>query len=213
MMFIFFFFLTLILKKIVVSLQPIMNDRELVEALLNKDPFVTKLFYYRNCRPLFLSLIHRLERDGRVWEYDEVVSEIYALLMEDDGRRLRSFGFECSFYQWVKVVSLRHLIAKMDKVVIDSESQEPLYERESEQSVDESAEQSTARADLERLLELMPNQRYATVIRKLTLEGYESEELAREMDVRISNLYNIKKRAMAQLTEVALFDKKKYNGN
>ena len=92
-----------------------MNDRELVEALLNKDPFVTKLFYYRNCRPLFLSLIHRLEHDGRVWEYDEVVSEIYALLMENDGRRLRSFGFECSFYQWVKVVALRHLIAKMDK--------------------------------------------------------------------------------------------------
>ena len=190
-----------------------MNDRELVEALLNKDPFVTKLFYYRNCRPLFLSLIHRLEHDGRVWEYDEVVSEIYALLMENDGRRLRSFGFECSFYQWVKVVALRHLIAKMDKVVIDSESQEPLYERESEQSVDESAEQSTARADLERLLELMPNQRYATVIRKLTLEGDESEELAREMEVRLSNLYNIKKRAMAQLAEVALFDKRQYNGN
>jgi hypothetical protein len=32
------------------------------------------------------------------------------------------------------------------------------------------------------------------------------------MNVKISNLYNIKKRAMAQLTEVALFDKKKYNG-
>ncbi|MBQ3628378.1 MAG: sigma-70 family RNA polymerase sigma factor, partial [Bacteroidaceae bacterium] len=189
-----------------------MNDRELVEALLNRDPFVTKLFYYRNCRPLFLSLIRRLERDGRVWEYDEVVSEIYALLMDDDGRRLRSFGFECSFYQWVKVVALHHLVAKMDKVVIDSESKEPLYEKQGEQAEDESVELSSARTDLERLLDLMPNQRYATVIRKLTLEGYESEELAREMNVKISNLYNIKKRAMAQLTEVALFDKKKYNG-
>ena len=100
----------------------------------------------------------------------------------------------------------------MDKVVIDSESKEPLYEKQGEQAEDESVELSSARTDLERLLDLMPNQRYATVIRKLTLEGYESEELAREMNVKISNLYNIKKRAMAQLTEVALFDKKKYNG-
>lgn len=182
-----------------------MNDRQIVEALLQHDEFVTRLFFYRNLRPLLVSLIQRLGRDGQRWEYDEMVSELYALLLEDDGRRLRTFTFSCSLYQWLKVVALHHLTARTDTVVIDSVSKEPLYERAAEEETAEA--DSSAREDVERLLQQMPNQRYATVLRRLTLEGYSNEELAREMDVNIANLYNIKRRAMAQLSEVALNDK------
>ncbi len=189
----------------VVTLQSIMNDRQIVEALLQHDEFVTRLFFYRNLRPLLVSLIQRLGRDGQRWEYDEMVSELYALLLEDDGRRLRTFTFSCSLYQWLKVVALHHLTARTDTVVIDSVSKEPLYERAAEEETVEA--DSSAREDVERLLQQMPNQRYATVLRRLTLEGYSNEELAREMDVNIANLYNIKRRAMAQLSEVALNDK------
>lgn len=182
-----------------------MNDRQIVEALLRHDEFVTRLFFYRNLRPLLVSLIQRLGRDGQRWEYDEMVSELYALLLEDDGRRLRTFTFSCSLYQWLKVVALHHLTAHTDTVVIDSVSKEPLYERAAEEETIEA--DSSAREDVERLLQQMPNQRYATVLRRLTLEGYSNEELAREMDVNIANLYNIKRRAMAQLSEVALNDK------
>lgn len=183
-----------------------MDDRDLVEALLRRDRFVTQLFFYRNCRPLFQSLIQRFGKDGVRWEYDELVSEVYMLLMEDEGRRLRSFTFKSSFYQWLKVVTLRMMMAKRDDVIEDV-SQTSLYKQ------DEAVETGTgeeARADLERLLAKMPNRRYAEVVRKLTIEGYEMEELARELDVNIANLYNIKRRAMAQLTHVALSDKKKY---
>lgn len=186
-----------------------MNDRQIVEALLSHDPFVTRLFFYRNLRPLLLSLIQRLGRDGQRWEYDEMVNELYALLFEDDGRRLRTFTFSCSLYQWLKVVALHHLTARTDAVVIDSVSKEPLYERAGEEQADDSADTS-ARADVERLLAQMPNQRYATVIRRLTLEGCTHEEVARELDVNIANLYNIKRRAMTQLSEVALKDTTKY---
>lgn len=182
-----------------------MNDRQIVDALLRHDAFVTRLFFYRNLRPLLLSLIQRLGRDGQRWEYDEMVNELYALLLADDGRRLRTFTFSCSLYQWLKVVALHHLTAKTDNVVIDSVSKEPLYERAAEEETVEA--DSSAREDVERLLSQMPNQRYATVLRRLTLEGYSNEELAREMDVNIANLYNIKRRAMAQLSEVALKDK------
>jgi len=199
-----------------------MDDKTIVEALLRHDPFVTKLFFYHNCRPLFLSLINRLAKENQRWEYDEVVSEIYALLMEDDGRRLRSFGFSCSLYQWLKVVALRHLVAHQ-QLVIETDSKEPLYEKTDPAAdadtattlglpatSDSDAQRESARADLERLLQRMPNQRYANVVRKLTLEGYENEELAQEMNVRLANLYNIKRRAMAQLSQVALADRKRY---
>lgn len=205
-------------KRIKVNLKPIgMNDKELVEALLRHDRFVTQLFFYRNCRPLFMGLIQRFSTKTKQWEYDELVSEVYLLLMEDEGRRLRLFTFKSSFYQWLKVVTMR-MMAEREDVVIDEESKMPLYEkngdgsRNGEQSPESetSGRYAEAKDDLERLLKKMPNQRYAMVIRRMTIEGYEPEELAREMDVNVANLYNIKRRAMKQLTEVALQDKRMY---
>ncbi len=57
---------------------------------------------------------------------------------------------------------------------------------------------------------MMPIKRYVFVIRRLILDGCEEDELAEEMKIKKSNLYNIKKRAMAQLTRVALDDINEY---
>jgi len=63
---------------------------------------------------------------------------------------------------------------------------------------------------MERLFDYMPNKRYVMVIRRLILEDWEPEQLAKEMNITTANLYNIKRRAMAQLTRVALNDIKEY---
>ena len=60
---------------------------------------------------------------------------------------------------------------------------------------------------MERLFEHMPNKRYVYVIRKLVLEDMKPEQLAQEIGVTAANLYNIKKRAMAALTRLALEEK------
>lgn len=64
--------------------------------------------------------------------------------------------------------------------------------------------------DVQRLLDAMPNKRYAYVIRKLIIEEYTSEELSAEMHITTDNLYNIKRRAMMQLMQVALNDIRAY---
>ena len=68
----------------------------------------------------------------------------------------------------------------------------------------------TAGTDIERLFDNMPNKRYVYVIRRLILEDWEPEQLAQEINVTTANLYNIKRRAMAQLTRVALNDVNEY---
>lgn len=68
----------------------------------------------------------------------------------------------------------------------------------------------TAKSDLERLFKKMPTPRYAYVIRKLLIEDWEPERLAMGMNITTANLYNIKLRAIAQLTRVALNDIKEY---
>ena len=63
---------------------------------------------------------------------------------------------------------------------------------------------------MERLFEAMPTKRYVQVIRRLILEDYEPEALAQEMNITTANLYNIKRRSIAQLIRVALNDIKEY---
>ena len=92
--------------------------------------------------------------------------------------------------------------------MIDNDSDEPPYDKQRQIAARES--DTIAEYDLERLFEAMPTKRYVFVIRRLILEDCEPEELAREMNITTANLYNIKRRSMAQLTRIALIDIKKY---
>lgn len=178
-----------------------MNDRELIQKLIERDNRVTEEFFFVRCRPLFLSVIRQ------VFPYDvdyaEFVNELYVYLMENDAARLRSFQFRSSVYQWLKVLSIRYFIQKRDRMVDDTSRDE----------VDENAAAVTepvSRNDLYRLIAAMPNRRYAAVILRLVVDGVDPQKLALEMGTTTSNIYNIKRRAMAQLTEIALQDIRYY---
>ena len=92
--------------------------------------------------------------------------------------------------------------------MIDGSSQNTPYDG-SQQTVD-TEKDMTAEGDLERLFDNMPNKRYVYVIRQLLIEEWEPDELAKDMNITTANLYNIRRRAMAQLTRAALNDIKKY---
>lgn len=184
-----------------------MTDQEIISSLIAHDARVTAQFFFKDCRPLFLSVIRRVFGAQKV-DYDEIIGETYMLLMENDAKKLRSFKFESSLYQWLKTTAIRHcLLLKGKAKVIDDESQEPLDDSRRERSW---AESSQAQMDMEALLGRMKNQRYALVIRLLMIEGRTPDEVARQLCVTVDNLYNIKRRAMKALSEVALKDKKHY---
>lgn len=92
--------------------------------------------------------------------------------------------------------------------MIEDASQESLYNQDIGE--EETEKGMMAKGDVERLFDSMPNKRYVHVIRRLVLEGWEPEQLAREMNITTANLYNIKRRAMVQLTNAALKDIKEY---
>lgn len=182
-----------------------MTDEEIIQGLIARDNEVTRQFFFVKCQPLFRSII-RIVFSYKV-DYDEFVNELYQELMKDDARKLRGFQFRCSLMTWLKVVATRYFICKRDELIEDA-SKEPLYEEDND-STDESINQLTVRMDVERLLSMMDNKRYVSVIRKLILEDVPPERLAKELGITTANLYNIKKRAMAALTQIALNDIKK----
>ena len=92
--------------------------------------------------------------------------------------------------------------------MIDDRSQETPYDEDIH--VVNEVKDVTAKGDIERLFCNMPNKRYVYVIRRLVIEGWEPEQLAQEMHITTANLYNIKRRAMAQLTHAAINDIKNY---
>lgn len=179
-----------------------MTDKEIIQGLIDRDNRVTEEFFFVRCRPLFLKIISYVfpyEVD-----YDEFVNELYQYLMENDAAKLHGFQYRCSVYHWLKVLAIRYFIKKRDGLIEDS-SHEPLYE--DHDSVADTERNSSAGTDLERLFEHMPNKRHVYVIRKLVLEDMKPEQLAQEIGVTTANLYNIKKRAMAALTHLALEEK------
>jgi hypothetical protein len=64
--------------------------------------------------------------------------------------------------------------------------------------------------DVHYLLSQMPNRRYAYVIERLVLDECSPQRLAEELGVTVDNLYNIKKRAMANLTAIAINETNAY---
>ena len=173
-----------------------MTDEQILQSLISRDEIVTRQFFFKDCRPLFKSIINKVF--SYHVDYNEFVNEFYLYLMEDDARRLRQFQGRSSIYQWLKVVAIRYFIAKRDNM-IDMSRGNPLSSTEQQKT-----NLSSAPMYIKTLLDLMPNKRYAYIIRCLILEDRDPASVAEELFVTIDNLYNIKKRAVTALTRIAL---------
>ncbi len=184
-----------------------MTDRQIIESLIARDERVTQLFFFGNCRPLFLSIIrHAFSYEV---DYEEFVNEFYLHLMENDAYRLRQFQGRSTIYQWMKVIAIRYFIAKRDRM-IDNESKDALLDSVGQNETVDGEKKMTAKMDMEHLFSLMPNRRYVYVIRRLVMQEAEPKVVARELRTNVDNLYNIKKRAIAALKDIALKEVEKY---
>ena len=179
-----------------------MTDQQIIEGLIARDNAITQEFFFERCKPLFYAIIRKVF--SYEVDYDEFVNELYVYLMENNAARLKQFEGRSSLYQWIKVTATRFFIKKRDLLIEDTSKETPIEE-------EAVVERPTAsHLDVQRLLDAMPNKRYAAVIQKLMIEEYTPEELSAEMHITTDNLYNIKRRAMMQLMQVALNDIRYY---
>lgn len=184
-----------------------MTDQQIIEALIARNERVTQQFFFKDCRPLFVSIMRNIF--SYEVDYNEFVNELYLYLMENDAYRLRQFQGRSTIYQWMKVIAIRYFIAKRDSM-IDNESKDTLLDSVVQNETVDEEKKMTAKMDIEHLFSLMPNRRYVYVIRRLVLQEAEPKVVARELRTNVDNLYNIKKRAIAALTDIALKEVEKY---
>lgn len=182
-----------------------MTDREIIQGLIARDNRVTQEFFFVKCRPLFCSIIKKVF-DYEV-NYDEFVNELYIYLMEGDAEKLRSFEYRSTVYQWLKVLAVRFFMNKHARMIDDATKESPYDGRDQKADTEKDL---TSKGDIERFFGSMSSKRYVNVIRRLVIEDCKPEKLAQEMNITTANLYNIKRRAMAHLTRIALKDIKEY---
>ena len=184
-----------------------MSEQQIIEALIARNERITQQFFFKDCRPLFLSVIRYVFSYDV--DYNEFVNEFYLHLMENDAYRLKQFQGRSTIYQWMKIIAIRYFIAKRNSM-IDMEPKETLISNAIQKESIESSNNISAKIDLENLFRLMQNKRYVYVIKRLVLDEAEPKTVADELRTNVDNLYNIKKRAITTLTEIALKEMEKY---
>lgn len=178
-----------------------MTDREIIQGLIDRDNHITGDFLFLQCRPLLCSIMRNVFH-GQV-EYDELVGLLYDYLVADDCAKLRQFQFRSSLYQWLKVVATRFFISHRDSVIANSSKELP-YDKWRDDEGEDILGNLSDRMDVRGLLAMMENRRYADAIKCLMLDGVEPVRYAEKIGVTVDNLYNIKKRAMAAFSQLAI---------
>ena len=179
----------------------LLDDREIVKAILSRDSDVTINYLYKQCYPLFKSIYDRYYTDCESW--NELVNEIYVYIMmpgKDTGiSKLAAFQFRCSLATWLKVVTENYchqLFAKKVDIVGENSGDTDMFSR-IEHSLD--FDFSTINmADVMNILSLMPNQRYRKLIEFRYVLERSNEETSKLMSMTMANYYNKHKLAKAQ---------------
>ena len=178
-----------------------MSDRDIIKGLIEHDNKITEEFFFVRCRPLLSTVI------GLVYKYpvkyEEAVNALYEYLIEDNAARLRQFQFRSSVFQWIKVVAIRFFLRRRE-AMIENVSKENLFEYRDIDNKADTLKNIEHKIDIQKLLSLLENQRYADIIRNLVLKDMEPEKYASEIGVTVDNLYNLKRRAMAAFTKIVL---------
>ena len=173
-----------------------MTDQEIIQRLIERDPQVTKEFFFQRCQPLIYSLIEKFYNNSA--DYDELVNSLYEHLMDEDAHRLRSFSGRSSIYSWLKKVATNYFLDRIRRERLIQGVDDPASR---ELVTDNSAHE--AMMDVAAILDQIENENYRFVLRRIVIEGMSYDELEEITGIKKSNLYNIKSRALAAMKKVA----------
>ena len=190
------------------------EDLRIAKALIAHNEEVTIQYFYRQSYPLFKSIYDNYYTDCTSCR--EFINEIYVHVMTPDihtGRcKLEAYRGESTLTNWLKTVCLYYCYRKFElkerspiKVQLDqlSETDDPGAKHQNiSYEYDELDISNVNHHDVMTILNMMPNRRYASLIRLRYLEQMSNEETAALLGMSLENYYNKHKLAKAQYEQV-----------
>jgi RNA polymerase sigma factor (sigma-70 family) len=189
----------------------VMDDYMIVNAILLRDKNVTQQYLYIKYYPLFKSVYDNYYTDCQ--SCLEFINEIYIHLLTPNKNtglcKLQTFKFGSTFATWLKTVAVyycyEHYRRKQKVTFVEekNETENNRSDRLEQYSASMYAEEHImCREDLEALLSLMPNKRYALIIKLRYFEGLSNEDTAAALQMSMDNFYNKHMRAKKQFNEI-----------
>lgn len=181
-----------------------LTDQEIVAAILNRDTFITKAFLYVKCYPLFASIHSKYYTDCET--PIELINEIYIYILYPQRNthrsKLQDFGFRCSLTMWLKIITENYCKQLFAKRIATDDNNDVTSDRFDNE--DESFLENTRKLDMEdlqKVLAIMPNQRYHRLIELRYVDEKTNEEVAQILGLEMKNYYNSHKRAKEQFCD------------
>lgn len=174
-------------------------DAGFIEALRNGNNRICHKFFYEEIG----GILHKIRMEvfrGSI-DLDEMVSELYLYLSQDNWAKLAGFDGKngCRLRTWMIPVAWRYFMSIRERLLNAENTDDYLY------AVGDSANDDLRiqiAIDVNAVLATIPNRRYAEIIRLLLIEGYAAKDVADMLDMKVENVYNLKHRAIAQFLEL-----------
>lgn len=183
-----------------------LSDQEIKQAILYRDSRVTRLYFYELCYPLFKVRFDKYFTDCETCL--EFINDIYIYIMTPSKKTgkcyLDSFGFECRFMHWLKIVAENYCYQKFKKKMPITENPDGKKDGSDRKGPDPISPDIKAinQHDVEVVLSLMPNKRYRSLIQLRYVEDKTNEETAEILGMSMDNYYNKHKLAKQQFVSI-----------
>ena len=178
-------------------------DAEIIVGLKSSDSairdfYVNRLFY-KELKPLLCTIQYSLFK-GTV-DYDELVNDLYIHLSRNNWSALDSYrgDNQARLSSWVSRVAWHYFMNSYRRLSRVLPGEDGVLESMKSYAV---VSDDHLRMDIEEVLKLMPNRRYAEVLKLNLYYGYPAEDIAVLMNTTVSNVYNIKHRAVMQFISI-----------
>ena len=174
-----------------------LTDRELVALLLANDQEAIEYVFFYRCDGMFAHIIHGVFLSQG--KKEELVSELYLYLSQNNWERLRKFEFKASLFTWLTVLAVRFFkkkqISQTKIVAIDPQL---IVETRKSEPDDFDIVQEMTRLELYKAIDKLskPRERYALLA---DLSGKSTEAIAEDMGCTVSAVYNLTKKARMEL--------------
>lgn len=178
-------------------------DAEIIVGLKSSDPairdfYVNRLFY-KELKPLLCTIQYSLFK-GTV-DYNELVNDLYIHLSRENWAALDSYrgDNQARLSSWISRVAWHYFMNSYRRLLRVLPDEDGVLESMKPYAV---ISDDDIMMDIEKVLKLMPNRRYAEVLKLNLYYGYPAEDIAVLMNTTVSNVYNIKHRAVMQFISI-----------
>lgn len=177
-----------------------MPDRKLVGLLLANNKEAVEYVFFHRCDGMFAHIIHSVfQSQGKK---EELITEFYLYLCENDWSRLRKFEFKSALNTWLTVIAVRFFrkkrLGQTKLVVVEPQL---IVETQKNEVDDYDVLQEMSRLELYKAIDHLskPRERYALLA---NLAGKSAEEIAADMGCTVIAVYNLIKKAKEELRKL-----------